>query len=184
MLVENVLVDFANASGHVFMAKLLCEHLATAVAECGSQSGILCQLNHGAGKPLDIAVWNEAPGDAFDADFRSAVDVEGDNGFCCKQTLRDNSRQSFPVTGVHDHIHGVDEIRHLIGRNESGEPEPVCQSELLDSLLVDLSEGAVTNQQKLRVGNATGDSGGCFDQVVVSFEVKQSTNFAKDDVFF
>lgn len=125
---------------------------------------------------------NEAPGDSFDADFRGTVNVEGDNGLCCKQTLRHDSRQSFPVAGVHNHIHGVDEVRHLIGRNESGESESVCQSELLDSLLVDLSEAAVTNEQKLCVGDAACDSGRSFDQVIVPFEVEQSADFSKDDV--
>ncbi|MEY4188170.1 MAG: hypothetical protein RIT02_3204 [Planctomycetota bacterium] len=32
------------------MAKLLCEHFATALTECGSEGGVLCQSNHATGK--------------------------------------------------------------------------------------------------------------------------------------
>ena len=166
------------------MAKLLGEHFAAAVSQSCSQGRVLPQLHHGAGQYFNIAMRDEATGDSFDTHFWCAVDVEGHHGFSGQQSLRHDTWQTFPVAGVYDDICCVYEIGDPIGWNESSEAEFICQSQLLNALLIDFAKAAVSDEHELCVGDAAGDGCCCFDEVVVSFEVEESADLTEDDIIF
>lgn len=130
----------------------------------------------------DVSVFCKQAGDVGDTDFRGAVDVEGDNRFGSEECLREDSWEAFPVAGMHHNIHGMNVIRDLFRGYESGEAEVAGESKFVDALLVMFAEDTVADKQEAGMGDGVGNGRCGFDQVVVSFEVKESGDFSEDDV--
>ena len=141
-------------------------------------------MEHGVGELLGVAVFGEESGDVGDADFGCAVDVEGDDGFGCEECLREDAGESFPVAGMDDDIHGVEIIGDIFGLYETGEVEVAGESELVDALLVVFAEDAIADEEEAGVGECLDDGWCGFDEVVMTFEVKESGDFAEDDVMW
>lgn len=180
--IEPLLVEATDLGRHLPVVELPRATIFPLVTPGFPQVRSFGKLHNRFRQTWDIFGRDQSAGNAIEDDFTCAIDIETDGWDTAQERLREGSCEAFTKAAVGKDIAGAQVAGHLFGRDQTCEKEMVSQSGSIDLRLQFRLENAVPHQQELQL-RLTLDGDACgFDQQGVPFQVKQSSDFADDDI--
>ncbi len=144
--------------------------------------GGIGELAEAVDEGVEVAWGDQETGFAVDADFGSAVAIEGDDGFAGGEGLGQDAGEAFALGEVDEDIREGEVTGDVVWGDQSGEDEAALEGGLGGEGFEALPPGAISDEEETDVGDAPDEFGCGVEEVVMALEFEEAGDLGDDEV--